>query len=172
MNEEKEIWRDLKDFEDYQVSNMGRIKRIHKNGKETVLKGFDNGLGYLQVCLKIRKNEYKNYYIHRLVAQTFIPNHENKPQVNHINEDKTDNRVENLEWVTAKENINHGTRNERTAEKKRKMVWRRDLTTGEEKIYSSMTEATKDGYNISEISQTVHGKNNYIYKNGYWLMVV
>ena len=108
----EEIWRDIEGFEGlYQVSNFGRIKRV-TTGK--ILKGDKNNDGYLRV--KLYKNNTKsNKSIHRLVAEAFIPNPENKPQVNHINEDKTnnslDNSLDNLEWMTAKENINHGTRN-------------------------------------------------------------
>ena len=67
--------------------------------------------GYLRVGLSIGKGKTKHEKIHRLVARTYIPNPENKPQVNHINEIRTDNNVSNLEWVTAKENNNHGTIN-------------------------------------------------------------
>lgn len=108
-----EIWVDIEGYEGlYQVSNFGRVRsldRIGDNGR--IYKGVtkalsDNGRGYLQVNLKI-KGKQRNLYIHRLVAQAFIPNPENKPEVNHIDGDKSNNFVSNLEWVTHVENVKH-----------------------------------------------------------------
>lgn len=105
-----EIWKDIKDYEGlYQVSNLGRVKRV-KAGK--ILKGFKITKGYVGVRLS-KNGIVSNKKIHRLVAQAFISNPESKPQVNHIDENKTNNVISNLEWSTAKENSNHGTRNER-----------------------------------------------------------
>ena len=97
----REIWKNIVDG--YYVSNFGRVSN---NG--FVLKGIMQKNGYVHVSL-----HGKQMSVHRLVAEAFIPNPENLPQVNHKNEDKSDNRVENLEWCTAKQNINHGTANER-----------------------------------------------------------
>lgn len=116
MDNQIEIWKDVKGFEGfYEISSLGRIKRLmsftkHPKGskklvKERVLK-ICNSNGYGIVMLTI-DNSRKNKLIHRLVAEAFIENPENKNHVNHINGIKNDNRVENLEWNTAKENENH-----------------------------------------------------------------
>ena len=123
-----EEWRDIVIMQDgkvydftnlYQVSNIGRVRSLNYRrwGVMKVLKPHDNG-GYLDVML-CKNGEHKRFLIHRLVSTMFIPNDDpvHKTQVNHINENRQDNRVENLEWVTPKENVNHGTRNERASKK-------------------------------------------------------
>lgn len=112
-----EEWKNIKNFEGlYQVSNFGRVKSLkrdvnYKDGrirhqKEKTSTGFIRNTGYLYVNLNKNSKVIKKN-IHRLVAQAFIPNPENKPQVNHKDGNKTNNHVDNLEWNTAKENFNH-----------------------------------------------------------------
>ena len=106
----EEIWKEIKGYPNYQVSNMGRVKRLstgYYRRTEKILKPQLQNNGYLHIKLS-QKDKTKCILVHRLVAQVFIPNPNNLPQVNHINEDKTDNRVENLEWCTQKYNINYG----------------------------------------------------------------
>ena len=106
---EEEIWKPIKDYEGlYEVSNLGRVKSLNyrKTGKEKILKNMKNNNGYLVVGLT-KNGKRKNYLIHRLVAEAFIPNTEGKPHIDHINTIKNDNSVENLRWVTNKENNNN-----------------------------------------------------------------
>lgn len=106
-----EIWKDIEGYEGlYQVSNMGRIKSLKYNNGSTI---YDRELirkpnqlknGYCNIILN-KNGKAKAYRIHRLVAKAFVPNPENKDQINHINMIKNDNRAENLEWVTGSENM-------------------------------------------------------------------
>lgn len=106
----QEEWRDVLGFEKYyQVSSFGRVKSLlHK--KPRILKQQFIGRGYLCVHLRHLGMDAPSTLVHRLVAQAFIPNPEGKPQVNHIDGDKTNNRVDNLEWATAQENLLHSAR--------------------------------------------------------------
>lgn len=156
-----EEWKDIKGYEGlYQVSNLGRVKRC--KGKhmqsERLLKTIMLNSGYVHVHLS-KNNKQNKLLVHRLVAQAFIPNPENKPQVNHIDEDKTNNVVSNLEWMTPKENINHGTRNLRDSLTKRKKVKGIDIANGEYNYYNSVNECAKYlGINKGNISSCANGK--------------
>lgn len=101
----KEQWKIIDFANNYEVSNTGFIR--NKTTKY-ILKGRETFNGYLQVSLKIdEKNKFINKYVHRLVAQFWLENINNKEEVNHIDGDKKNNNIANLEWVTAKENSNH-----------------------------------------------------------------
>lgn len=100
----KEIWRDIVGYEGlYQVSNLGRVFSIKKS---IVLKPRDRR-HYLAVGLYRGKKDYKTYYVHRLVAQAFIPNPNNLPQVNHKDCNRYNNSISNLEWVSVQDNIDY-----------------------------------------------------------------
>ncbi len=113
-----EIWKDIINFEGfYQVSNYGRVKSLERKIphwkserlqviKEKILKPSKDGKGYPLVVFQI-ENEMKAIKIHRLVATAFVPNPENKPQVNHIDGIKTNNHFSNLEWCNNSENVLH-----------------------------------------------------------------
>ncbi len=129
---EQEKWIDAVGFDGlYEVSNLGRIRRkkgetIYKDGRvahfsETILKGNPNGKGYLKVYLSVKSKKITRS-IHRIVAESWIENPENKKTVNHIDCDKTNNRVDNLEWATNKENINHAFENGRFKERDKSTI--------------------------------------------------
>lgn len=123
----EEIWKDIKGYENlYQVSNIGRVKSLEriiinslgrkKTVKERILKQTKHKAGYYRIGLD-REGKRKNYLVHRLVAQAFIPNPYNLPECNHKDENPLNNCIENLEWCDHKYNINYGTRTERASEK-------------------------------------------------------
>lgn len=113
-NKMQEIWKDVKGYEGlYQVSNLGNVKSFKESAKlgkpkELILKPHLINSGYYVVTLYSKKNKRK-FQVHRLVAETFIPNKEGLPCVNHKDENKLNNSVENLEWCTYQYNNNYGT---------------------------------------------------------------
>lgn len=101
---EQEIWKDVEGFQGYKISNLGRVKSYHNN--TTIIRKSNIVVGYKHLMLSKNKKKY-NFYIHRLVAEAFIPNPENKPEINHIDGNKLNNNISNLEWCTRKENCQH-----------------------------------------------------------------
>lgn len=140
----KEIWKDIEGYNGrYQVSNLGRIKSLPgisktKRFKGEVLKTFTDGAGYS--CVNLSRKLFK---VHRLVAIAFIENPNNYKCVNHKDENKSNNRVDNLEWCNYKYNANFGTRNERISQNSGRRI--EQYTLGGEKIreWRSIAEAAE-----------------------------
>ena len=125
----EEIWRDIEECEGYQVSNLGRIRSVDRvlyagnrwggvsarryKGKLITTFAYPNG--YMAFVYRKHHKTIKNFLIHRLVAQAFIPNPDNLPQINHKNEQRDDNRVDNLEWCTDVYNKMYNNRSKRVA---------------------------------------------------------
>lgn len=158
----KEIWKDIEGYEGlYQVSNLGRVKSLG-NGKvrnpnlknERILKAAKDMGGYLRIALS-KDGKKKFYMVHRLVASAFIPNPYSLPQVNHRDEDKTNNIIQNLEWCSAKYNSNYGTRTQRISDFLSKSVI--CVETG--KIYNSLMQIEREmGFSCSNLSNVCNGK--------------
>lgn len=117
-----EVWKDINGFEgSYQISNFGNIKSLKHRGvirDKILIPSLVRGYLYISLCLK--NGGRKTYKVHRLVAESFIPNSENKPQVNHKDGNKLNNRLDNLEWATSRENNNHALKNGLRVHKKGK----------------------------------------------------
>lgn len=152
----EEVWKDIKGYEGlYQVSNLGRVKRVTT---DRILKGSKDSIGYLRVNLH-KNNIPSTEKVHRLVAEAFIPNLENKPQVNHRDEDKTNNMASNLEWMTAKENINHGTCTQRISKSNSIPIIAINIKTGKSQdFYGSRECARQLGLNHGNITLVLKGK--------------
>jgi hypothetical protein len=160
MNNTKETWKPVVGYEGlYEVSSEGNVRNV-KTGK--ILKPKNNRRGYLFVGLH-KNGAVKNRYIHRLVAQAFIPNPNKLPEVNHKDEIKANNNLDNLEWVSHRDNSNYGKRNERISKSMSKPIVQIDLSTGLIiKTYPSTTIATRvTGINYDTISRAARG----IYKS-------
>lgn len=176
---QEEEWRDIKGYEGlYQVSNLGRVKSLERTSidkigrkqhtKERILKQLIRANGYLQVNLCNSSCKRKNFLVHRLVCEVFHENPENKPCVNHIDENKTNNVASNLEWCTHTENINYGTRNKRAGKAIAKAL---SIPVGQYtregkliKVWQSAREVERQlGFDPSPISKVALGKQKTAY---------
>lgn len=156
----QERWKSIPNYEGrYEISNLGEVASLcfARGKRRRILAQSTNTWGYRQVTLSKNKVK-KNVTVHKLVAEAFLENPDNLPQVNHVDEDKTNNCVNNLEWCSSKHNVNHGTRTIRASEAmKRRLI--ATLPDGSEEYYNSFQDACK-ALNISRstISRAVHGK--------------
>ena len=162
-----EVWKPIEGFEGkYEVSNLGNIKSLPRDyfyGKvkeETYLRLYKEYDGYLRVTL-FKNGIRHRYHVHRLVAKTFVENPLNKPFVNHLNEIKDDNRAENLEWCTSKENSNWGACRNKISEKVSKPIKQYDALGKFIRDWKSITQASNSlGISISSLSECLHGRTN------------
>lgn len=168
-----EIWQDIEGYEGYQVSNLGGVRSLDrmvkhpKGGLKTVkgkiLKQFITKKGYKRVHLA-KDGVMKTFFVHRLVYEAFCGEIPDGYEVNHINEVKTDNSLENLNLMTSKDNCNFGTRNERMAKALLNHPKRSKPVIGYNKngdiivTFPSTKEAGRNGYNQGHISACCRGK--------------
>lgn len=179
----EEIWKDIKGYEErYQVSNLGRVRSKTRKTKfgvgyriyeGQILKQADDKDGYKKIGLS-KNGRKRRFFVHRLVGETFIPNEENKPQINHKNGIKYDNNLTNLEWVTPSENTLHGF--EKLGRKgnnggQNKEVEQYDKNRKKVGEFESLSAAAENqGVTVQAISYAV--KNGNLTNKGYYWKLV
>lgn len=157
-----EEWKQITDYPDYYISNLGRVKSM-KRGKEKILKpGISREYYVINLC---QGGKVKKWFLHRLVGEAFLENPNNYPIINHKNQIKTDNRVENLEFCTQKYNVNYGD----AIQRRSKPVLQFNKSGNLIHEWPSMSEVERQlGFYQSNISKCCSGKlktaNNYIWK--------
>lgn len=181
-NDEPEIWKDVEGYEGiYMVSSYGRVvslKRTDRNGtkrNEKIIVQDKNLRGYCRVRLS-KDMESKKFSVHTLVAKAFIPNPQNLPQVNHKDENPSNNFYKNLEWCTAKYNTNYGNHNQKVSRTKGRKILQYDMEGNIVKEYCSVGEAAKcNGLNYKQILRCCgeyrkrkDGTSNHVYGNYRW----
>lgn len=153
-----EVWKDIKDYEDeYEISNLGRVR--NKKTKK-ILKTWLNHNGYLRVELS-KNGKHKFYFVHRLVYEAFIGEIPEGMQVNHKDENKQNNILSNIDTLMSpKQNLNYGTRNERSSKNRSKSVIQKSLDGKVIKVWSSLHEIQRVlGYSKGNISNCCVGRN-------------
>ena len=169
----EEIWKPIKDYENlYEISNLGNIRSldrviIGKDGRKINYKGremskkLDRNLSYYEITLSDLNKKRKTFLVHRLVATNFIPNPLNLEIVNHKDEDKLNNSVDNLEWVSIKENNNYSyNKHPERRDSVCKKIIQYDLDGNFIKIWNSLVDAQKNlNISYSSISACLRGKS-------------
>lgn len=145
-------WKIIENYPNYSVSDTGLIKRNNK-----LLKPWLSSKGYLRVSLS-KNGKVKKFSVHRLVANAFLPKNSNALEVNHLDENKKNNCVSNLEWTTHKKNLNYGTHNSRMArtkisQKLGKPVIQFDKNGNYLKRWNSAQECGRNGFNYRHVSE-------------------
>lgn len=161
----KEIWKDIEGYEGlYQVSNLGRVRSLNFRGnthKQSLLKqSIKKKNGYAQVTL-CKNGKQKIYLVHQLVALMFLDNTNNYPIINHKDENKTNNNVNNLEWCSYKYNSNYGSVRQRLSDlqdKKRVCSYIGETII---KVYKSIQDTKYDGYKPTHVCKCCKGKMFY-----------
>ena len=167
-----EQWKPITGFEDYEISSLGRVKSL-KFGKEKILKPGKDGWGYLFVYL-CRNGKRKMFKVHRLVASAFLPNPMGLPEVNHKDENPSNNVKSNIEWCSRRYNMRYGTLQERSASARSKAVEASNYEDFREIClrFPSTAEAGRNGYKSQNVSACCRGcfnrEGNNKYKNLYW----
>lgn len=175
----KEIWEDVKRFEDrYKISNLGNIKSLpnkwyfsnggYRESKGKILKKRIGNTGYYYVCIRDKNKCIKKVNIHRIVAEAFIKNSNNKPFVNHIDGNKLNNNVNNLEWVTMQENFDHAVKNNLTAKGEKCALHK---LTEKQVIEIRKLYKEKSGWTYKKLSaafNTCESNIYYILSGKYW----
>ena len=166
MLENKEIWKDIKGYPNYQISNYGRV---WSKSRQIYIKPHKNNSGYLQITITAINGKQKRKLIHRLVAIAFIDNPNDYPCVNHKDENKENNMVTNLEWCSRSYNINYGSCREKISKGNSKPI--RCIETGI--IYSNGIEAAKELDTTPDmVSKVLHNKSRCKTIHGYHLELI
>lgn len=148
-----EIWKPIEGYEGkYMISNLGRVKSLNykRTGKEKILKSNIDNVGYVRISLSKPAQKRKTFWIHRLVAEAFLPNPDNLPQVNHIDENKENNSLENLEWCNNSYNVRYSQTKKVACYKNNKVI----------KVYNALVDVEHDGHKFKNVSSVCHGKRN------------
>lgn len=173
--DKKEIWLPVKGYEGlYEVSSFGRVRSLGKGGSgNSKMRVLSQAISNCHKFVTLSKNgKTEQYWVHRLVAEAFLPNWFGDPQVNHIDENPQNNNVDNLEWCDAKYNANHGTRNKRISEKMTNGKLSKPVLqftkTGEFVCeWPSTREAERNGFNNGAVGSCCRGERKY-YKGFVW----
>ena len=160
---ESEVWKDVAGYEGfYKVSNEGNVYSVGRKDTlgrnhrgRTLAPGYDKG-GYLIVSL-CKNGKLKTKTVHRLVAETFLPNPNGYSEINHRDENKVNNYANNLEWCTREYNNNYGTRSERSGQAQSKKVKAINIETNEVITFNSTVEVGRKGYDRGGVAKACRG---------------